>query len=33
MARLFGLSQGQVACIRPFLPKERVVKRIDDERY
>ncbi len=29
MARLFGLSQGQVAGIRPLLSKERVVKRVD----
>ncbi len=32
MAWLFGLSQGQVAGIRPLLPKERVVKRVDDRK-
>ena len=29
MARLFGLSQGQVARICPFFPKERGGKRVD----
>ncbi len=32
MAWLFGLSQGQVAGIRPLLPKERVMKRVDNRQ-
>ena len=32
MVRLFGLSQGQVARIRPFFPKERGGKRVDDRK-
>ncbi len=32
MAQLFGLSQEQVARIRPFFPKERGGKRVDDHK-
>ena len=32
MARLFGLSAEQVDDIRPFFPKERGVKRVDDRK-
>ncbi len=32
MAQLFGLSAEQVDGIRPFFPKERGVKRVDDCR-
>ena len=32
MAQLFWLSQEQVARIRPFFPKERDVKRMDDRK-
>ncbi len=32
MAQLFGLSVEQVVRIRPFFPKERGVKRVDDRK-
>ncbi len=32
MAQLFGLSAEQVDGIRPFFPKERGVKRVDDRK-
>ncbi len=32
MARLLGLSAEQVDGIRPFLPKERCGKRVDDRK-
>ncbi len=32
MARLFWLSEEQVARIHPFFPKQRGVKRVDDRK-
>ena len=32
MARLFGLSAEQVVRIRPLLPQEQGVKRVDDRK-
>ena len=32
VAQLLGLSAEQVDCIRPFFPKERGVRRVDDRK-